>query len=195
MHVSPKTFGFTLVELIAGIVVFAIALTLVTALVASQSRQSIDPIWQVRATELGQSLLNEISAKAFDENSDFVGGSTRCNESTACTSSSALGPDAGESREDFDDVDDFNGLDATGGAITNSLNETLQGPGGNLYEGFRLQVAVFYDDNLDGINDDDVNQDGSLDSGTYVGNRKLIQIRVTTPGGDSIQFSLYKVNY
>ncbi|WP_240615594.1 type IV pilus modification PilV family protein [Alteromonas facilis] len=195
MRVKQPSLGFTLIELIAGIVVFGIALTIVTGLVASQSRKSIDPIWQVRATELGQSLLNEITAKAFDENSDMVGGTERCNESTPCTISGSLGPDAGELREDYDDIDDFNGLDATGAAITNSLNEALQGPQGNLYEGFRVQVAVYYDDNVDGINDDDLNQDGTLDSGNLVGNVKLVRINVTTPGGDVVPFALVQANY
>lgn len=187
--------GFTLIELISGIVVFAVALTIVTSLIASQSRRSIDPIWQVRAIELGQSLLNEINAKAFDEQSDMLGGSARCNESVACTASGSLGPDAGEGRASFDDIDDFNGLDVSGLAITNSLGEALVGPQGTLYNGFRAQVSVYYDDNLDGVNDDDPDQDGSLNSGTLVGNRKMIRVIVTTPGGDRVPFSVMRANF
>lgn len=187
--------GFTLVEMIAGIVVFAVALTIVTSLVATQSRNSIDPIWQVRAIELGQSLINEVNAKAFDENSDLLGGSQRCNEGVDCTASGALGPDAGESRESFDDIDDYNGLDVSDSAITNSLGEVLSSPDGNFYQGFRAQINVYYDDNLDGINDDDTNQDGTLDTGTLIGNRKIVEVVVTTPGGDAIPFSLLRANY
>lgn len=187
--------GFTLIELIAGIVVFGVALTIVTSLVATQSRQSIDPIWQVRAVELGQSLMNEINAKAFDENSDPLGGLQRCNEAIACSTSSELGSDAGELRANYDDIDDYNGLDATGGAIVNSLGESLNTTDGNFYEGFRAQVIVFYDDNLDGVNDDDLDQNGALDSGNLVGNRKLIQIAIQTPGGDVIPLSFAKANY
>lgn len=187
--------GFTLIELIAGIVVFAVSLTLVTTLVANQSRQSIDPIWQVKAIELGQSLLSEINAKAFDENSDFIGGTERCNESDPCSTSGSLGSDTGELRDNFDDIDDYNGLDATDGNITNSLGQSLSGPNGNFYQGFRAQVSVFYDDNADGINDDDLNQDGVLDSGTLIGNQKLIRIVITTPGGDQIPFTSFRANY
>lgn len=187
--------GFTLVEMIAGIVVFAVALSIVTSLVANQSRNSIDPIWQVRAIELGQSLINEVNAKAFDENSDLLGGSQRCNEGVDCTTSSNLGPDAGETRESFDDIDDYNGLDVSGAGITNSLGEVLSTPDGNFYEGFRAQVIVFYDDNLDGVNDDDLDQNGSLDSGSLIGNRKVIQVLITTPGGDAIPFSVLRTNY
>ncbi|MBT0586877.1 type IV pilus modification PilV family protein [Alteromonas oceanisediminis] len=187
--------GFTLIELIAGIVVFGVALAIVTSLVASQSRRSIDPIWQVRAVELGHSLLNEISAKPFDENSDPLGGTTRCNEATPCTSSGQLGPDGAETRANFDDIDDYHGLDVESAAITNSLNETLQSPNGALYQGFRAQVSVFYDDNTDGFNDDDADGDGTPDSGNVIGNTKLIRIIITTPGGDAVPISLYAVNY
>ena len=190
-----KNQGFTLIELIAGIVVFGVALAIVTSLVANQSRQSIDPIWQVRAVELGQSLLNEINAKAFDENADLLGGFDRCNEITLCSRSLQLGVDDAESRAAFDDVDDYHGLDATGGDILNSLGERLVSTERNLYEGFRAQVVVFYDDNLDGINDDDLDQDGNLDTGTLIGNRKLIQITIQTPAGDSISLSFVKANF
>ena len=195
VNCARRTHGFTLIELISGIVVFAVALTIVTSLIASQSRRSIDPIWQVRAIELGQSLLNEINAKAFDEQSDMLGGSARCNETVACSTSGNLGPDAGEGRASYDDIDDFNGLDVSGIAITNSLGEALVGPEGTLYSGFRAQVSVFYDDNLDGINDDDPDQDGSLNSGTLVGNRKLVRVVVTTPGGDRVPFSVLRANF
>ena len=196
MRVNPfRVKGFTLIELIAGIVVFGVALAIVTSLVATQSRQSIDPIWQVRAVELGQSLLNESNAKAFDENADLLGGLARCNESVPCSTSGELGSDTGETRSTFDDVDDYNGLDASGAAIVNSLGEALTTSEGNFYEGFRAQVIVFYDDNLDGINDDDVDQNGTLDSGNLIGNRKLIQIAIQTPGGDIIPLSFAKANY
>jgi MSHA pilin protein MshD len=194
----PK--GVTLIELVAGIVIFGISLSIVTGLIANASRQSIDPIWQVRATELGQSLMNEISAKAFDENSDFLGGATRCNEGgTSCTTSSALGPDNNggvvETRSQFDDVDDYNGLIASDAGILNSLGEQLTSPQGNLYQGFTARVAVFYDDNLDGIDDDDLDQNGALDTGTLIGSRKLVQITIQTPGGDIIPLSFTKTNF
>ena len=79
--------------MVAGIVVFGIVATIVSSLLQPLSKQSFDPLWQTRAAEISQSLINEISAKAFDENSDLVGGSVRCNETSApaCTDD---GPDA-----------------------------------------------------------------------------------------------------
>lgn len=187
--------GFTLIELVIGMVVFSIVMLVITSLIAPQSKRSIDPIWQARAAELGQSFISEIQAKSFDENSSRSGGSLRCNEGTPCTSSSALGPDVGETRIDFNDVDDFAGLSATGSAIQSAVGATMTADGVNLYQGFSVDISVVYDDNEDGHNDDDSDGDGVNDTGTYVGNVKLITVTVTTPGGDAIPFTLYKWNF
>ena len=77
--------GFTLIELIIGIVVFTIIMLVIIGVIGPQSRLSIEPIWQIRASELAQSLLTEINAKSFDEQSDHSGGNTRCNEGQSCS--------------------------------------------------------------------------------------------------------------
>ncbi|TDF34527.1 type II secretion system protein [Alteromonadaceae bacterium M269] len=215
--------GFTLIELVIGIVAFAIVITLVTGLILPQASRSIDPIFQVRATELAQGLLSEINAKAFDESSNqSIGGSVRCNENIPvidpvtrvetppdtvlddpgefpCTLSRDLGnveevpPGSGnfvtETRDQFDDVDDFNGLSVSGAGIVNSLGEGISLGALNLYEGFQVQVSVFYDSNFDGINDDAGN------TGTVSGNVKFIGVLVTTPNNDTLQFSSYRTNF
>ena len=180
------TKGFTLIELVIGMLVFAIALSLFTSLVIPQARQSVDPIFQVRATELAQSLLNEIAGKAFDEQSSRVGGGERCSEvgQPVCTASDDLGPeelDLGGAgiRENFDDVDDYNGLSV----IENSLGASITVGSLNLYQGFSASVAVIYDSNLDGTNDG------------AVGNAKLITVTITTPNNENIAFSTDRYNY
>jgi MSHA pilin protein MshD len=77
---SPRFFqaGFTLIEVIVGIVVLAIALTLITAVLGPLSQKSTEPWHQVRAAELGHSFLNEVMARSFDESSDRSGGAYRC---------------------------------------------------------------------------------------------------------------------
>nr|WP_297349492.1 prepilin-type N-terminal cleavage/methylation domain-containing protein [uncultured Glaciecola sp.] len=188
--------GFTLIELIVGIVIFAIATVLVVNVLQPQVKKGIDPIWQVRAASLGQSLSNEILAKSFDQNSNRVGGMLRCNEpDVPCTNSSDLGPDNSENRSSFNDVDDYHGLDITGQNILNSLGSTTNIDGVNIYAGFTAQITVFYDQNVDGINDDDLDQDGNLDTGTLVANKKLILVTIITPGGESIIMASMKGNY
>ena len=46
--------GFTLIEMIAGIVVFGVVLGIIATIIIPQTKQSFDPLWQVRATELSQ---------------------------------------------------------------------------------------------------------------------------------------------
>jgi len=188
-----KPRGFTLIELVVGIVVFAIALTLFTSLIVPQAIRSVDPIFQVRAAELGQSLINEIAGRSFDEMSGRTGGTNICSQGTnpACTSSAALGPEEGtNNRPNFDDVDDYHGFtmpydsDGDGDSeFTNALGNQITLNGVNLYAGFSVNVSVFYDANFDGIND------------AIIGNAKLITVTVTTPNAEDIIFSSYRNNY
>jgi len=173
--------GFTLIELVIGIIVFSIALVLFSSLIVPQAIRSVDPIFQVRAAELGQSLINEIAGKSFDEKSDRTGGTNFCN--TVCIGSINLGADGSESRVSFDDVDDYNGLNESGSAIKNTLGESTTLNDINIYEGFTLSATVMYDADMDGVAD------------TVVGNTKLITVTVTTPNGEDIVFSTFRSNY
>lgn len=185
--------GFTLIELVIGMVVMAIALTIVTSIMMPTALRSIDPIYQVKATELANGLMNEIMGKRFDEQSDASGGSIRCDESLngdsdllddgerACSLSSQFGPmvDAGEvDRNDFDDVDDFHGY--TG--ILNSLNRDLA----QTYPNFTATVSVVYTSGFSQTPLADPND---------TSNSKLITINVTTPNGLSLVFSRIRGNY
>ncbi|MFC3095277.1 prepilin-type cleavage/methylation-like protein [Alteromonas sediminis] len=189
MHVSKRKLitGFSLFELIAGIVVFSAVMVIVITLVVNQSQQSIEPIWQTRASELAQSLSAEISAKAFDENATMSGGFSRCGDTNACTVSANLGPDAGEtSRALFDDIDDYNGL---GPAIENAVGNAIEQGGDNLYKGFQVQVSVIYDTDFDGV------AENLADPTVGDFSVKRIQITVTTPGGDTLDYAFYKWDF
>jgi MSHA pilin protein MshD len=191
MRVNKPT-GFTLIELVIGIVVFSIALVLFSSLIVPQAIRSVDPIFQVRATELGQSLINEIASKSFDEKSDRTGGSTLCSQTIAplCTTSDDFGAEEGFSnRQNFNDVDDYNGLSESDGGIKNTLNENVTVGDANLYQGFSASVIVFYDDDMDGIND-------AIDGGgNYIGKTKLVNVTITTPNNEEILFSTFRSNY
>jgi MSHA pilin protein MshD len=176
-----KSKGFTLIELVIGIIVFAIALMMFTSLIVPQAKRSVDPIFQVRASELGQSLINEIASKSFDETSDRTGGAVLCD--ATCIGSINLGPDSGETRINYDDVDDYNGINASDAAIKNALNETAMLGSNSLYQGFSVRVSVIYDANMDDIAD------------TVVGDTKMITVTVTTPNNEDIVFSTFRSNY
>jgi len=170
--------GFTLIELVTGIVVLAISLTLLSTLLFPQARNSVDAIQQVRATELGNALMSEILARRFDEQSS-ANSNQRCGEGDPCTAPANLGPDGGETRADYDDVDDYDGLAQTGTDFATGQGNSI----GDLYNGFALEVSVHYDENRDGVNDG------------AVGDAKLIRIVVTTPSGTAIPFASYRGNY
>lgn len=170
--------GFTLIEIIVGIVTLGIVLSLLTVLLFPQAKRSAEPLLQMRAAELGIALMNEISSKSFDHNSDHAGGAIRCGETDAppCTNmlsgTGVLGPD-GEARHKFNDVDDYHGLSD----IPSSLSAR--------YPGFSYRVQVCYSDA----------------GGTCVTpvpippSFKRVQITVTTPMGQDFVFSSIRGNY
>lgn len=181
--------GFTLVELVIGIVVLSLSFTVIFSMIVPSATQSALQINQIRASELGKSMLSEIMSKSFDENSDRVSGVLRCgedinvdgviNNDDACSTS--MGTEgAGETEEDrssFDDVDDYNGLTR----IDNSLGDSLS----DLYSGFTLVVNVCNDSQYD----------GDCTNGGDNHTAKLITITVTTPTGNEVTFSSYRSNF
>lgn len=182
--------GFTLVELIIGIVVLAIALTMITGVLGPLYQRSADPWHQVRAAELGHSFMNEIMARSFDEKSDRADGSYRCDAITEptpstpwpCTDPTSFGPDAGETRISFNDVDDFHNFSATGDEITNILANALTG----LYTNYQVAIDVGYDGNFNG-------QLNEVDPTERLAKR--VRVSVTTPSGEVIHFSAYRSNW
>ncbi|NMP80966.1 prepilin-type N-terminal cleavage/methylation domain-containing protein [Pseudoalteromonas arctica] len=176
--------GFTLIELIIGIVMFAIALSIITALIAPQAKKSAEPIIALRASEFGQSLMNEIQSKSFDEHSDRSAPFRRCGETALgaepCTAAGDLGADnlgAGlETRTSYNDVDDYIAL--SNQPITNSLGEVL-----SQYSDLNLVVTVEYDSDFNEL---------TINDGTTF---KRITIEVTSPLGEVYGFSAYKGNY
>ena len=171
--------GFTLIETIVGIVVLSIAFSIFTTLIYPLANQSAEQVHQIRAAELGQSMLNEIFAKAFDENSDMSGGLKRCGEigEQVCTASNKLGYETGETRATFDDVDDYNNLPNF---------ENSRGIREQDYTGFTLRVAVINDSNYDGVFVDGVDNNYTA---------KLITVTVTTPQNFDFVFSVYRANF
>lgn len=174
-HPFKNQRGFTLIELIVGIVVLTLSLSIMSTLIAPAEDKSADNILQIKASELAQSLMNDITSRAFDDNSDMSGGRVRCGEPAGdndCTTT--LGPETGEiNRNLYDDVDDFNGFEEQ----VNSTDEPIDGG----YAQFDIEVNVSY-------------------AGTELGladNRlaKRITVTVTTPLGTAIEFTSYKANY
>lgn len=172
--------GFTLVEIVVGIVVSAISLTFLTTLFFANPGRSVEPILHIRAVEFGQALMDEILSKSFDEFSP-VGGVPAC----TATCSSTLGPETGEVRDNFDDVDDYNIYCGGSSDLIDSLGNSLSDS--NIFTGYSMRVCVEYDDNFDGTVGD-----GNIQA-------KLITIEITPPLGaglgDPIVLTAYRGNF
>ncbi|WP_019027295.1 type IV pilus modification PilV family protein [Colwellia piezophila] len=167
--------GFTLIELIIGIVVLSISLAIVSTLIGPAEEKSADNVLQIKASELGQSLINDITSRAFDDNSDMSGGLVRCGEPDIASNpcSVILGPETGEvTRDQFDDVDDFDGFTAK----VNSTNDPIDGG----YRQFTINVSVVY---------------AGADLGLAHRLAKRITVTVTTPLGTAIEFTSHKANF
>ena len=178
--------GFTLVELVIGIVVLAIALTLLTGVLAPMHRDS-GAIWlQVRSAELAQSLLSEVMARSFDENSSRNGSPLRCGEAGAgsCAAAMPACPVSGmsavteeASRQDWDDVDDFHCLRADAASLSDWLGNSLA----SRYANYQVAIFVSYDGTNSGAA-----------SNTLV---KRVTLNITAPDGTQLTFSALKGNW
>ena len=175
--------GFTLIEVIIGIIMLSISLAIVSSLIAPTEEQSADNLLQIKAAELGQSLLNDISSRAFDHSSDMTGGRYRCDEAgqTACTDNNKFGPEDGnggridadeDSRENYNDVDDFHQYQLNSDSLANPLDDS--------YSSFGIYVDVIY---------------AGADLGLANKLAKRITVTVTTPLGTEIKFATHKANF
>jgi len=166
--------GFTLVELIITLMLISIAVLGISYALGFGLRHQSDAIWQIKSVALAESYLEEILARRFDENSPS-GGVPPC--SPATTACSTVFDDS-ESRADFDDVDDYNGLD-------DSPPKDAQGNVRSGYDGYRVQATVRYADAAEvtafGLDD--------------VTDAKLITITVSSPTRAGMSFSVIRGNF
>jgi MSHA pilin protein MshD len=164
--------GFTLIEIIVTLIVMAIAFTSLTVWMVNANKHSVDPLLSMRATELGQSYLEEILAKRFDENT-VSGGILRCDESGQPACSTTLTFEGGETRATYDDVDDYNGIDDDG-AVDPLGNARAE------YTDYRVRVNVTY---------------AGTDLALNLNDAKRIDVTVQHSSSGIFVFSAYRGNF
>ncbi|MGQ4276687.1 type IV pilus modification PilV family protein [Pseudidiomarina sp. E22-M8] len=169
--------GFTLIELIIGVVVLAFAFSLIATLIFPQAIRSAEPVLQVRAANLAHAFVEEIQGKSFDENSDHSGGTLRCGESGAPACSTTFGPD-GETRDRFDDVDDYHQLQLSQPSLADVFGTNLEDD----YRGFNYSISVCYSD-----------VQGTCVAG--VSSFKRVQVSLATSQSQDFVFSFIKGNF
>lgn len=168
--------GFTLIEIVVGIVAFGILMALITAVFSPQVVRGTDPLFSMRAAELGQSYLEEILGKRFAENSPFGNNPPRCGETGGPNPCSALGIDPGEAtgaQNTFDDVDDYN-------TLVNAVPRDQSGAVRSGYSSFTVTVEVSYAGAEVGLNNNDA---------------KRIRVTIGDGRGGQYVFAAYKTNF
>lgn len=155
--------------------------------------RSADTLLEVRAVALGQSYLDEILSKRFDEESQAngippcrsLGGGPR-----PCTDEGSFGSD-GETRATYDDVDDYHGLaegDGEGSALRDALGVVRDG-----YDNFHVSVSVRYINLGGGEQEENLAQGSELNDDF---DAKLVTVSVSHRTLDSaLVFSAYKSNF
>lgn len=174
---SSKPTGFTMVELVLTMVVISIAALGVMSSLAFAVQHQSDGLWQAKSVALARTYFEEIMAKRYDEATPN-GGLPPCSpSSTACSDPSGF-VDSGEARASFDDVDDFDGL----------FESPPLAPDGTPrpdYLNYRVEVDVRYPEAAEA---------GLLGLDTPT-DMKIVDVAVTTPGGQRLDFRLLRGNY
>lgn len=163
--------GYSLIELIITVVLTSIVIIIFYQVFAYNQRQSTSPVLQVKAAELAQAYLEEISLRKYDENSPS-GNGQRCNSPSAAVCSATL-TNEGETRAFFDDVDDYNGLVET--PPRDAFNNVRTG-----FNSFTATIAVTY---------------AGSDFGLSAQDMKRIQVTIQSPEGNQFIFSQYRGNF
>ncbi|WP_246029043.1 type II secretion system protein [Parashewanella tropica] len=158
--------GFTLIELVVGMMVLGIGLVLMATMLYPQADRAAENIHRMRAAELAKSLMNEIWSKRYDPNSG-VGGIPACG-SPSGTSCSSPSSSSVKSRNSFDNLNDYNGLNQNN--LMLDSNQTYA----QRYPNYQLNVSV---------------------SSTNLSVSKTIVITVTTPLNEAIRFTAIRSNY
>ncbi|KEK27080.1 type IV pilus modification PilV family protein [Shewanella xiamenensis] len=160
--------GFTLIELVVGMLVIAIAIVMLSSMLFPQADRAAKTLHRVKSAELAHSVMNEIWGKRYDQNTNANGGVPACGSPLGSSCSANLGPEAGEGRNDFNDVDDYHGL--TQHATMLNSSQTYA----EAYPNYQLSVTVAFGP---------------------ASNTKLVTINVTTPDNEVITYNLVRSNY
>jgi MSHA pilin protein MshD len=167
--------GFTLIEVVVTMLIISIAALGVMYSLGLGLRHQSDALWQAKAVALAESYMEEILARRYDEQSP-LGGEPPCSTTIACSAPGAF--DDGESRAEFDDVDDYDGL------VEQPPRDVSGNPRAD-YDSYRVAVTVAYP------NPTQIASLG-LDTGT---DAKLVTVTVSTPEGGAMTFSALRGNF
>jgi MSHA pilin protein MshD len=165
MSVDRRQCGFTLIELVVFIVIVSVALAGVLTILNHTTRSSADPLIRKQALAVAEALLEEVMAKPFtwcdpDDAQAATAMSAVVGALGCAVTVEALGAEAGEARDTFDNVNDYNGLPPT------AVN--IAGGGAAPYTAAVAVAATAF-------------------NGIAAANALLITVTVNAPGGEVVQ--------
>lgn len=173
---NNKQGGFTLIEIVVGIVVLAISLTIVTSVFLPQANKMTTPMYQVKATALGKSIMNQVLIRYYDEQNLVLGSFSPC---TNCTADADFGVDGTEDKtkpDTFNDVDDYH-------EYCNSDPKTTLSLFTDDYPGYGLNICVS-------------NAADKFIAGSTANNvAKRIAVTIFMPNNEEITLTSFKGNY
>lgn len=162
---AHRQWGASLVELILSITIVSIALVGLMLAIPMTTGHGGDPMVRQQAIAIAEAYMEEILLQPYDE---WV----------ASGSADVGGPEAGETRATYDDINDYD-------AITNA--KVQYRGSGELEELLNYRVSVTVDDSYDSL---------GPATQTIAGNdAKQVTVTVTHDSGDSVVLRAYRTRY
>lgn len=169
LHPGQRARGLSLIELLLFIVVVGIALSAMLMVFATATKASVDPMIRRQQLAIAESLLREVELMPFTWCDPDLDPNYATASATSCTTTEALGPEAGQTRYGptnyFNNVNDYAGFSMSG--IRDVTNAAVSG-----LSGYQATVAV---------------ANAALDS---VPSTEALKITVTVTGPDNSTLSL-----
>ncbi len=158
--------GLTLIELLVFIVIVGVAATAILSVMGTLTRRAADLLPETQAHALAAGLLDEILAQPStfcDPDAPNAATATAATVA-ACggPAENAIGPEAGETRASFDNVNDYHAAANLAGLLPDGVTPIAGLPG------YTAQVTV---------------QNAALFAGIPASETLRVTVRVTAPNG------------
>ena len=195
MRLNSKQQGFSLLELVFGIVLLGIVMTGALVTLINLSPNTVNTVMDVRAAQFAQRLLNEIASQKYDHaNENLTCGAA----SLPCTPQEDYGPELTEGETtlaSFNDVDDYHTPAICAADLADCVDKewvpacwfTTDGcsSSNNAYQQFLVNIKVSPTEFIE--------KDGESSTGTD--SAKKIVLTIKQPSGIDWQFAVLRGNY
>jgi MSHA pilin protein MshD len=175
--------GISFVELVMFIVVVSVGIVGILSVMNVTSSHSADPLVLKQATAIAESLLEEIELQPFtycDPTDDAVTTATDATSTGGCTTPESFGPEPGETRTTFNNVNDYgttNGGETPAPGLT--IIDVSDGSPISTLDNYKAFIRIT-EESIGGVPAPD-----SL----------RIDVRVTGPGGTNVTVTGYRMRY